>query len=70
MSKQQNNFRQEWWDLIMERFDNIDKKQDMLAADIISIKEKMKWVFGFAAAFSIFFGVAWQIVKDKVGKWL
>ena len=55
---------------MMERFDNIDKKQDMLAADIISIKEKMKWVFGFAAAFSIFFGVAWQIVKDKVGRWL
>lgn len=62
------DFKNEWWDLIKERFDAIDKKQDALAEDLSEIKQKLKYVWGFVAGVSLTFNALWFFIKDRFFK--
>ena len=68
MNKTFGNFKEEWWDLMIERFDNIDKKQDALAVDVIAIKEKMKYIFGFVTGITFVVNIVWAFFKNKWDK--
>ena len=46
------------WELLTQRLESIESKQDTMAIDISAIKNKMAWVFGMAAGITFIFNVA------------
>jgi len=62
-----NNFyKDKAWDLLLADIKNIKDSQVAMSRDIISIKEKMKWVFGFAAGVTFVINIGWMFFKEKV----
>lgn len=64
----------EWLDKrlnsIVGQIDSLSEEQGKMGEDIVSIKEKMKWIFGFAAGITLVFNASWQLFKDRISKLL
>lgn len=68
MRKDDDFYKKEFFNLLDERFNKTDAKIDALTKDVNDLKDKLRFIYGWAAGIGVAASVIWSLLKDKLSK--